>query len=317
VEGVVSGPRKLISVVIPAYNEEDCVDELARRLQGVFASNPTYDFEVIIVENGSVDSTWDKLLQIHGCDARFKILRLARNFRMDGGLTAGLAFAKGDAAVLMTADLQDPPELISEFIAKWEEGYENIYMVVTARRGTGPIRRLNSRMFYWVAGKLTDDRIPRNASDFRLVDRKVYETINTMEERNRFVRGLFAWVGFRSIGIEHERPPRFGGVSNAHSLKVIELAFKGIFAHSYIPLTLITLSGMTLSVLSILTIAVLALKFVFFGVPFPGFGSIIALMLLLFGFLFIMLGVVAQYIGLIYEEVKQRPNFVVQDKVGL
>ena len=227
-EGVVSGPRKLISVVIPAYNEEDCVDELARRLQGVFASNPTYDFEVIIVENGSVDSTWDKLLQIHGCDARFKILRLARNFRMDGGLTAGLAFAKGDAAVLMTADLQDPPELISEFIAKWEEGYENIYMVVTARRGTGPIRRLNSRMFYWVAGKLTDDRIPRNASDFRLVDRKVYETINTMEERNRFVRGLFAWVGFRSIGIEHERPPRFGGVSNAHSFKVIELAFKGI-----------------------------------------------------------------------------------------
>ena len=201
--------RKLISVVIPAYNEEACVDELARRLQGVFAANPAYDFEVIVVENGSVDSTWEKLIAIHGCDARFKILRLARNFRMDGGLTAGLAHAKGDAAVLMTADLQDPPELISEFIAKWEEGYENIYMVVTARRGTGPIRRFNSRLFYWVAGKLTDNLIPRNASDFRLVDRKVYETINTMEERNRFVRGLFAWVGFRSIGIEHEREPRY------------------------------------------------------------------------------------------------------------
>ncbi len=309
--------RKLISVVIPAYNEEACVEELARRLQGVFAANPTYDFEVIVVENGSVDSTWEKLIAIHGCDARFKILRLARNFRMDGGLTAGLAHAKGDAAVLMTADLQDPPELISEFIAKWEEGYENIYMVVTARRGTGPIRRFNSRMFYWVAGKLTDNLIPRNASDFRLVDRKVYETINTMEERNRFVRGLFAWVGFRSIGIEHEREPRYGGVSNAHSLKVIDLAFKGIFAHSYVPLTLITLSGMTLSALSILTIVVLAVKFLLFGVPFPGFGTIVSLLLLLFGFLFSMLGVVAQYVGLIYEEVKQRPNFVVQDKVGL
>jgi glycosyltransferase involved in cell wall biosynthesis len=309
--------RKLISVVIPAYNEEECVDELARRLQSVFATNAAYDFEVIIVENGSVDTTWEKLLEIHECDARFKILRLARNFRMDGGLTAGLAYASGDAAVLMTADLQDPPELISQFIAKWEEGYENVYMVVTARRGTGPVRRFNSRMFYWLAGRLTDNRIPRNASDFRLVDRKVYETINTMEERNRFVRGLFAWVGFRSIGIEHERPPRYGGVSNAHSLKVIELAFKGIFAHSYIPLTLITISGVTLSVLSILTIGVLAVKFVLFGVPFPGFGSIIALMLLLFGFLFIMLGVVAQYIGLIYEEVKQRPNYVVQDRVGL
>jgi dolichol-phosphate mannosyltransferase len=316
-EGVVNAPRKLVSVVIPAYNEEDCVDELARRLQGVFAANPTYDFEVIVIENGSVDSTWEKLQVIHASDARFKILRLARNFRMDGGLTAGLAHAKGDAAVLMTADLQDPPELISQFLAKWEEGYENIYGVVTARHGTGPIRRMNSRLFYWVAGKLTDDLIPPNASDFRLVDRKVYETINTMEERNRFVRGLFAWVGFRSIGIEFERAPRFGGVSNAHSLKVIELAFKGIFAHSYIPLTLITLSGITLSFLSILTIGALAVKFILFGVPFPGFGSIIALMLLLFGFLFSMLGVVAQYIGLIYEEVKGRPNYIVQEKVGL
>ena len=316
-EGVVSGPKKLVSVVVPAYNEEDCVDELARRLQGVFAANPKYDFEVIVVENGSVDKTWEKLLDIHRSDPRFKILRLARNFRMDGGLTAGLAHAKGDAAVLMTADLQDPPELISQFIEKWEEGYENIYGVVTARRGTGPIRRFNSRAFYWVARKLTDNLIPPNASDFRLVDRKVYETINTMEERNRFVRGLFAWVGFRSIGIEFERAPRYGGVSNAHSLKVIDLAFKGIFAHSYVPLTLITLSGMALSFLSILTIAVLAVKFLLFGVPFPGFGTIVSLMLLLFGFLFSMLGVVAQYIGLIYEEVKQRPNFVVQEQVGL
>jgi dolichol-phosphate mannosyltransferase len=312
-----NAPRKLISVVIPAYNEEACVDELARRLQGVFAENAAYDFEVIVVENGSIDRTWEKLLAIHECDARFKILRLARNFRMDGGLTAGLQFATGDAAVLMTADLQDPPELISQFIAKWEAGYENVYGIVTKRRGTGPIRRFNSRMFYWVAGRLTDNLIPQNASDFRLVDRKVYETINTMEERNRFVRGLFAWVGYKSIGIEHERAPRYGGESNAHSLKVIDLAFKGIFAHTYIPLQLITLTGITLSILSILTIVVLAIKFVLFGVPFPGFGSIVALMLLLFGFLFSMLGVVSQYIGLIYEEVKQRPNFVVQEKVGL
>jgi polyisoprenyl-phosphate glycosyltransferase len=312
-----NAPRKLISVVIPAYNEEACVDELAHRLQGVFAENSAYDFEVIIVENGSIDRTWEKLLEIHRCDDRFKVLRLARNFRMDGGLTAGLQFATGDAAVLMTADLQDPPELITQFIAKWEEGYENVYGVVTKRRGTGPIRRFNSRMFYWVAGRLTDNLIPPNASDFRLVDRKVYETINTMEERNRFVRGLFAWVGFKSIGIEHERAPRYGGESNAHSLKVIDLAFKGIFAHSYIPLTLITLSGITLSILSILTIVVLAVKFVLFGVPFPGFGSIVALMLLLFGFLFCMLGVVSQYVGLIYEEVKHRPNFIVQEKVGL
>src|SRR5665811_2544789 len=155
-------------------------------------AEPGYDFEVIVVENGSQDDTWYKLNRIRERDARFKILQLARNFRMDGGLTAGLADATGDAAVLMTADLQDPPELISDFLRKWEEGYENIYMVVSERQGTGPLRTLNSKAFYWLAGKLTDGAIPRNASDFRLVDRGVYETVNSMQERNRFVRGLFA-----------------------------------------------------------------------------------------------------------------------------
>lgn len=309
--------RQLISVVIPAYNETDCVDELARRLTLLMAAEPAYDFEIIIVENGSLDDTWDKLLVIHDRDPRFKVVQLARNFRMDGGLTAGLAHATGDAAVVMTADLQDPPELISTFLRRWEEGYENIYMVVSERQGTGPLRTFNSKAFYWLAGKLTDGRIPRNASDFRLVDRKVYETINAMEERNRFVRGLFAWVGYRSLGVEHERPPRFGGVSNAHSLKVIDLAFKGLFAHSYIPLRLITISGFAVSALSFLTLIILALRFVFFGVPFAGFGSIVGFTLLLFGILFSMIGVVSEYVGLIYEEVKQRPNFVVRERVGL
>ncbi len=312
-----SSSCQLVSVVIPAYNETDCVDELARRLTLVMDAEPAYDFEIIVVENGSVDDTWDKLLAIHARDPRFKVVQLARNFRMDGGLTAGLAHATGDAAVVMTADLQDPPELIPTFLRRWEEGYENIYMVVSQRQGTGPLRTFNSKAFYWLAGKLTDGRIPRNASDFRLVDRKVYETINAMEERNRFVRGLFAWVGYRSLGVEHERAPRFGGVSNAHSLKVIDLAFKGIFAHSYIPLRLITISGFAVSALSFLTLIILALRFVFLGVPFAGYGSIIGFTLLLFGILFSMIGVVSEYVGLIYEEVKQRPNYVVRDRVGL
>ena len=309
--------RSLISIVIPAYNETDCVDELARRLQAVMAAEPAYDFEVVIVENGSIDDTWEKLVKIHDGDPRFKVVRLARNFRMDGGLTAGLAHISGDAAVLMTADLQDPPELIRAFLRKWEEGYENVYMVVSERQGTGPLRTFNSKAFYWLAGKLTDGRIPRNASDFRLVDRKVYETINQMEERNRFIRGLFAWVGFQSIGIEHERPPRFGGESKAYSLKVLDLAFKGIFAHSYVPLRLITITGFVVSALSFLTLFVLAVRFVLFGVPFAGYGSIVGFTLLLFGILFTMIGVVSEYVGLIYEEVKQRPNYVVRERVGV
>ena len=308
--------KQLISIIVPAYNEEACVEELARRLALVFDANPKYDFEAIIVENGSIDKTWELLQQIYEKDNRFKTIQLARNFRMDGGLTAGLNYATGDAVVLMTADLQDPPELITEFLKKWEEGYENVYMVVTKRTGTGPIRTFNSKAFYWLAGKLTDDRIPKNASDFRLVDRKVYEAVRGMEERNRFIRGLFAWVGFKSIGIEAERPERFGGVSNAHSLKVIDLAFKGIFSHSYIPLKLITLCGILLSGVSIASLVAFTFSWVFIGVPFQGFGTIVSLVLLLFGFLTFMLGLIAEYVGLIYEEVKQRPNFVVSKEIG-
>jgi dolichol-phosphate mannosyltransferase len=309
--------KKLISIVIPAYNEEECVDELATRLQKLFEVEKTYLFEVLIIENGSVDTTWQKLQDIAGNDPRFKILQLSRNFRMDGGLTAGLDYVRGDACVLMTADLQDPPELISDFLRKWEEGWENIYGVLTKREGTGPIRTMNSKLFYWVAGKLTDGRIPKNASDFRLVDRKVYEAVRLMSERNRFVRGLFAWVGFKSIGIAMERPPRFGGVSNAHTFGVIDLAFKGIFANSYKPLRLITLFGMTLSFFSFVSMIPLSFLWIFSGVPFAGFGTLVSLFLLVLGFLSLMLGILSEYVGLVYEEVKGRPNFIVSRTIPI
>ena len=213
------GVKKKIALIIPAYNESECVDELAKRLAVVFDAELAYDFEALIVENGSTDDTMEKLLAIHAADPRFKILQLARNFWVDGGLTAGLDVVDADAVVLMTADLQDPPEFIPELIRKWEEGYENIYRVVTERSDTGPIRTMNSRLFYWLADKLTDDRITKNVSDFRLVDRKVYEAVRSMDERNRFVRGLFSWVGFKSIGLPMVRAPRFAGESKAYSVE--------------------------------------------------------------------------------------------------
>ena len=308
--------KKLISLIVPAYNEEDCVEELARRLKAVFDSESQYEFEAVIVENGSLDSTWMKLQNIAEQDSRFKILKLSRNFRMDGGLTAGLDNIKGDACVLMTADLQDPPELIPQFLRYWEQGYENIYGVITKREGTGPIRTMNSKLFYWLAGKLTDGRIPRNASDFRLVDKKVYIAVKGMTERNRFVRGLFAWAGFNSIGVPMERPPRFGGVSNAHTLKVLDLAFKGIFAHSYKPLRLITVFGFILSALSFISILPLFFLWLFVGVPFAGFGTLVGLFLLVFGIVSLMLGILSEYVGLIYEEVKARPNYLVTQTIG-
>jgi glycosyltransferase involved in cell wall biosynthesis len=309
--------KGLISVIVPAFNEELCIEELARRLTLVFVDNPKYDFETLIVENGSTDRTWDLLKTIHVQDPRFKVIRLARNFRMDGGITAGLNFAKGDAVVFMTADLQDPPELITEFIKKWEEGFENVYMQVSKRVGTGPLRTFNSRVFYWLAGKLTDNRIPKNVSDYRLLDRKVYESVRGMNERNRFVRGLVAWVGFKSIGIEAERQERFGGESKAHSLKVIDLALKGIFAHSYVPLKLITMSGVALSLISFVSLLGWIGVWLTSGVPFAGFGTLVSVAVLAFGTLTFMLGIIAEYLGLIYEEVKGRPNFVVAEQLGI
>lgn len=308
--------KKLISIVIPAYNESECVDELGSRLGKVFDGLPQYDFEAIIVENGSSDDTWEKLNALHERDERFKVLQLARNFHMDGGLTAGLAYVSGDAAILMTADLQDPPEIIPQFIAKWEEGYDHVHGVLTARVGTGPIRKLNSNLFYLIAGKLTDGRIPRNVSDFRLIDRTIVDTINRMEERNRFMRGLFSWVGFKTTGVEHEREPRHAGESKAYTFGVLGFAVRGILAHSYIPLRIISGVGIALSGMSAVALVVLTLRFIFVGVPFPGFGTLICVMILMFGLLFSILGVLAEYLGLIYEEVKQRPNYVVRTELG-
>jgi glycosyltransferase involved in cell wall biosynthesis len=309
--------KKIISVIIPAYNEEQCVEELYQRLKKVFTIENNYDFEVFIVENGSSDQTWRLLEKIAKNDQRFKIIKLSRNFRMDGGLTAGLDFVRGDACVLMTADLQDPPEMISDFLRKWENGWENVYGVIQKRTGTNFIRKFNSQAFYFFAQRLTDGRIPRNASDFRLVDRKVYLAVKVMSERNRFVRGLFAWAGFKSIGVPMVRPERFGGISNAPTLKVIDLAVKGIFAHSYKPLRIITLLGATIFFLSSITFVILAIKWIASGVPYPGYGTIVSVVLVILGVLGVMLGIISEYIGLIYEEVKQRPNYIVSETINI
>ena len=166
--------KKLISIITSAYNEEGCIDELSRQLQAVFYENKMYDFEAIIIENGSMDGTYEKLIKIREKDPRFKIVQLSRNFRMDGGITAGLQYAKGDAAVIMTANLQDKPSIINDFIKKWEEGYDHVYGIVKSRPGKGIFRRLNSLLFYILINKMTDNMIPKNASDFRLIDKKVY-----------------------------------------------------------------------------------------------------------------------------------------------
>ncbi len=308
--------RKLISFVIPAYNEEACVDALYAALASLWDRiSPRYDSELVIVENGSHDTTYEKLLVIRARDPRVKIVKLARNFGADGGITAGLHYASGDAAIIMCADLEDPPETIPEFIKKWEEGYQNVYGIVQRRQGTW-LRKLNSKLFYYVINKMTGGIIPRAVSDFRLIDRKVYETVNRMGERTRMLRGIIAWTGFRSTGVPFNRGNRVGGESKASTRVVLKLALRGIMAFSYIPLKIATVLGVVLSLVSFVAMTVYIVKFIFFGVPFDGFGTIVSIILMLFGFLFIILGIMSEYIGMIFEESKGRPNFIVDEALG-
>jgi dolichol-phosphate mannosyltransferase len=308
--------RRKITVVTSAYNESDCIDELVRQLRAVFDALPQYDFDVIAVENGSEDDTFERLVEVQRRDTRFHIVQLARNFGFDGGLTAGLALATGDAVVLMAADLQDPPELIPQFVARWEEGYDNVYGIVGARRGAKTLRRANSHAFYWIIGKLAEQPIPANARDFRLLDRRAYEQLQRMNEHNRFVRGLAAWSGFRSIGVPFDEPARFAGESKGSSRGLGEFAVRAIFANSLTPLRMMSEAGTLLVLGSGLALIALMIYWLVSGVPFPGFGTIIATMVLIFGVLASLLSILGVYVGLIYEEVRGRPSFVVRQIVS-
>jgi dolichol-phosphate mannosyltransferase len=303
---------KSVAIVVPAYNEEDCIEELARRLKLLFSSEAQYEFTCFLVENGSQDRTWHLIRCLCEADERFVGIQLARNFGAEGGMTAGLERVTQDAVIFMSADLQDPPESVHGFLRLWEQGFENVYGVITQRGGTGPIRKFNSEVFYWLVAKIADNAIPRNASDFRLLDRSVYEAVRQMRERGRFLRGMTAWVGFSSIGVSVERPQRFGGQSKATTQEVLKVATRGVFSNSVKPLRTITIAGFLLSVIALTSIIVLAALWLARGVPFAGFGSLVSLLLLAFGVLALMLGIVSEYVGLIYEEVKQRPNFIIR-----
>lgn len=312
---MIMASKKLISVVIPIFNEEECIDALHQRLSDVLDQIPNCVFEVILVENGSSDNSWEKLRNIHGQDSRFKILRLAKNATCDGGILAGLSVAKGDAAIILYADLQDPPELISDFIQKWEEGYKNVYGIIQKRKDN-VIRSVTSKIFYWLLNRLTGRVIPKNVGDFRLVDKSLYKLVTHMPEQNIILRGVFAWSGMKSIGIPYKREKRYAGKSESNTLYALQFAFKAIFGFSYFPLTLIFGMGCVLSLSAFCVLVLLSIKFLFWGVPFDGFGTLIGVMLLLFGFVFMMMGVMSKYIAMIFEEVKGRPHFIVTEKSG-
>jgi len=309
--------KRLISIVTPCYNEAENVDELHRRLSAVFDGlDERYDFEVIAVENGSTDETYELLLAIQRSDRRWKVLQLSRNWGMDGAMSAGLAHARGDAAVIMASDLQDPPEIIPRFIAQWENGFENVYGVITRRPDESPFRRAAASAFYNIINHLSETPVPRNASDFRLVDRKAYLAFNKLAERNRMMRAMWGFIGFRSCGVEHERAPRHGGASKYSVLPIFDFAFRAILSYSYTPLKVIPFFGAVSAVLSFSLLIGFAIRALFFGVPFDGFGTITSLILMLFGILFLLLGIVSEYVGMIYTETRGRPTYIISSRVG-
>ena len=311
----------LLSVVVPCFDEEDVILLAYRRLVDVLGSRD-FRLQIIFVDDGSDDSTPEMAAKLARGDPRVKAVLLSRNFGHQAAISAGLANADGDAAVVMDADLQDPPEAVIQMVETWLGGADVVYGIRTKRKES-LLKRISYRVFYRAFQRLSNIDAPIDAGDFSLIDRKVLDVINELPEKNRFFRGLRAWSGFRQAGIEYERNARAAGSSKYSLLKLIGLAKDGIFNFSTVPLTGVFYLGMLMSSLAFaMLLLVLILKifdFPIFGMrasDVQGFSSTILTILLIGGIQLVSIGVLGEYIGRIYNETKSRPNYLVRDKIG-
>lgn len=294
-----------------------CIPELYRQLIKVFDSEKYYEWNLLIIDNGSQDDTWARILDLTQSDPRVLGIRMSRNFSLDAAFTCGLDNISSDAAIIMCSDLQDPPSVIHQFLRGYEQGYEQVVAKVISRDSVPWLRRCLSRFFYKLASFLTNSRIPEGVSDFRLVSRTCYVAMRSLREQHRFVRGLFAWTGFRTLEVDIERPPRFGGDSHFLGTKlftVIGWSIQNLFANSIRPLVWISGFGIASSILSLFMVCVFSILWLFSGVPFAGFGTIVGVISLGFSLVFLVLGVMSQYLALVYEQVKERPLYIVAEK---
>lgn len=307
--------KKLLSIVVPVYNEQEVIGETYKRLSGVF-KDYFMNIEYIFINDGSKDSTYFKLTEIAKSNPQVRIINFARNFGHQIAITAGMDYAKGDAVVVIDADLQDPPQVILEMVEKWKEGYEVIYGKRLTREGETFFKKFTAKMFYRFLDSMTDVKLPVDVGDFRLIDRKVCNAMKSLPERSRYVRGLVSWVGFKQASVEYKREKRFAGETKYPLKKMIKLAGDGIFSFSYKPLKLATFTGMIVSAISfIYLIVVLIQKFIKNDVA-SGWASSMAVSLFFNGVMLIVLGIMGEYVGRIYEEVKARPLYIVGDLVG-
>ena len=304
-----------LSVVVPMHNEAASIAPLLDELLPVLESI-TPEWEVICVNDGSDDSTLDLLKSARSKDSRIRILDLSRNFGKEAALTAGLDASSGDAVIPMDADLQHPPELIRELLARWREGFD----VVLARRrsrDTDPrLRGALSRAFYRLHNSLSDTRIPEGVGDFRLMDRRVVQALRGLPETHRFMKGIFAWVGFRTCVVEFDAAPRFAGHSRFGGRRLWALALEGITSFTTVPLRVWTYVGGVISFLALISATWIVATTLIFGADLPGYPSLFTAILLLGGVQLIGIGVLGEYIGRIYGEVKRRPIYLVRERYG-
>jgi polyisoprenyl-phosphate glycosyltransferase len=310
-------PRRRLSVVVPVLNEERGLEPLVARLQPVLESLGL-DWEVVFVDDGSTDGTLAQLKALNARDRRFKAISLSRNFGKEIATAAGLTYAGGDAAVLMDADLQHPPELIGKFVERWRAGFDIVYGQRIDRDADSFVHRLAARAFYAAFHKLSGTTLPEGAGDFRLLDRKAIDAMNRMRERVRFNKGLFAWMGFASVGVPFQVPPRQdGGGSRWPTRRLLRFALDGIASFTTIPLRVWSYLGLVISFLAFCYAMVFLVKTLLFGTDVPGFPTLIISVMFFAGVQLISLGVIGEYLGRMYEEIKGRPLFLVAEELGI
>jgi glycosyltransferase involved in cell wall biosynthesis len=305
-----------VSVIIPMYNEESNIDDLLKRLEIILAQLDL-NYEIVCVDDGSKDNTLGYLVAHQQRNSSIKVISLSRNFGKDIAMTAGIDYARGQAVILMDADLQDPPELIIELVTRWCEGYEVVYAVRRSRQGESWLKRLTAHLFYQVLDRLSSTPIPHNAGDFRLLDKNVVATLRQLPERSRFMKGLISWVGFRQIAVHFDRPPRLHGKTKWNYWKLWNFALDGITAFSSVPLKIWTYLGLLISSLALCYAAFLVIRTLVLGVDVPGYASLMVVMLTLGGVQLLTLGIMGEYLGRVYEEVKNRPIYLVRDTYGV
>ena len=307
--------RLRYSVVIPVHDEAEILPQLYDRLRTVL-DGLDGDWELILVDDGSRDGSYALMVELHGRDPRVRVLRFSRNFGHQVALTAGLDRALGEAVITMDGDLQHPPETIPELVARWQDGNEVVYGVMSARAGETWFKRTTSTAFYRLLRRLTDVEMPAAAGDFRLIDRKALDAFKALRESNRYVRGMFSWIGFRQTGVPYVCAERPGGRSKYTPRRMLKLASDAIVGFSTLPLRLALNLGFAVSVISIIFgLSALATKLAG-GFAVPGWASIMILVGLVGGIQLIVIGVIGEYIGRIYDEVKQRPLYLVSASHG-